>query len=136
MVKLVQNFRSHAAILKFPNDRFYNGDLEEVCVSQTADYHLLSRASRIFNHGMQCGDQRIIDSFIGWPKLPRPEREFPIIFHAIHGKDDRESTSPSFFNIDEVLQVKAYVNDLRSDRKARLSTSVHYHLQQLLTGHY
>jgi hypothetical protein len=32
MVKLVQNFRSHAAILKFPNDRFYNGDLEEVCV--------------------------------------------------------------------------------------------------------
>jgi hypothetical protein len=98
-------------------------------VFQAADQQLLSKDSRNSNHGIQCGDQRIIDSFIGWPKLPRPERGFPIIFHAIHGKDDRESTSPSFFNIDEILQVKEYVNHLRSDRKTRISTSVHYHLQ-------
>jgi hypothetical protein len=97
-------------------------------VSQAADQQLLSKDSQNSHYDIQCGDQRIIDSFIGWPKLPRPERGFPIIFHAIHGKDDRESTSPSFFNIDEISQVKAYVNDLRSDRKARISTSAHYHL--------
>ncbi|KAG5651196.1 hypothetical protein H0H81_009525 [Sphagnurus paluster] len=93
VIKLVKNFRSHEAILKFPNERFYDSELE------------------------QCGSPKVINSFIGYPLLPN--KKFPIIFHGIVGKDDREPSSPSFFNVDEVLEVKAYVQALRSDRQFR-----------------
>ncbi|KAG6825942.1 hypothetical protein H0H92_001791 [Tricholoma furcatifolium] len=90
VVKLIKNFRSHGAILKFPNERFYEGEL------------------------VQSGDTKAINRFLGSSYLPN--KNFPIIFHGIRGKDDREASSPSFFNIDEVLQVQAYVEKLRSDR--------------------
>ncbi|KAF8067812.1 P-loop containing nucleoside triphosphate hydrolase protein [Lyophyllum atratum] len=93
VVKLVKNFRSHSTILKFPNERFYDGELE------------------------QCGDTKVINGFIGSTYLPN--KDFPIVFHGLCGKDDREASSPSFFNVDEVLQVKAYVQALRSDRRFR-----------------
>ncbi|KAJ7255409.1 P-loop containing nucleoside triphosphate hydrolase protein [Mycena rebaudengoi] len=95
VVKLIKNFRSHNAILKFPNDRFYRGELQ------------------------QCGDARVINAYIGSPLLPA--KKFPIVFHAISGKDDREANSPSFFNIDEATQVKAYIQKLRSDRRVRIT---------------
>ncbi|KAI0945600.1 hypothetical protein AcW1_001785 [Taiwanofungus camphoratus] len=95
VVKLVQNFRSHESILKFPNEWFYRGDLQ------------------------QCGDPKVINSFIGSPSLVA--RNFPIVMHAVSGKDDREASSPSFFNIDEATQVKAYIQALRSDRHFRIS---------------
>jgi helicase MOV-10 len=82
----VKNFRSHASILQYPNDCFYKNDLEA------------------------CGNPDV-NAFIGSPLLPNPN--YPIIFHAIPGLDQRESSSPSFFNVDEVLQVKAYVEELR-----------------------
>ncbi|KAF8621326.1 hypothetical protein AX15_007864 [Amanita polypyramis BW_CC] len=97
IVKLVQNFRSHEAILKFPNERFYGGDLQ-------------GRA-----------DSRITDAYIGSQLLP--SRDFPIIFHSVAGRDERESSSPSFFNIDEAIQVKAYVQGLRADRRFRTTDS-------------
>jgi helicase MOV-10 len=97
-VKLIKNFRSHNAILKFPNDRFYRGELQ------------------------QSGDARVINAYIGSPLLPA--KKFPIVFHAISGKDDREANSPSFFNIDEATQVKAYIGKLRSDRRVRISASI------------
>jgi len=84
-VKLVKNFRSHASILQYPNNCFYNNDLEA------------------------CGNQDV-DAFIGSALLPNPN--YSIIFHAIPGLDQREANSPSFFNVDEVLQVKAYVEEL------------------------
>lgn len=87
VVKLVQNFRSHEDILLFPNERFYNGDLEA------------------------CGDPRDVEHFLGSDLLIN--KRFPIIFHGINGKDDREASSPSFFNIDEALEVKAYVTTLK-----------------------
>ncbi|KAF8869388.1 P-loop containing nucleoside triphosphate hydrolase protein [Infundibulicybe gibba] len=93
VVKLIKNFRSHNAILKFPNDRFYGGDLEP------------------------CADEKVIKYYIGSPYLP--SKKFPIVFHSIAGKDDREASSPSFFNIDEITQVKSYVEALRADRKYR-----------------
>ncbi|KAF5383148.1 hypothetical protein D9615_005012 [Tricholomella constricta] len=93
VVKLVKNFRSHSTILKFPNERFYDSELE------------------------QCGDPKVINSYIGSSYLPN--KNFSIVFHGLCGKDDREASSPSFFNIDEVLQVKAYVQALRSDRRFR-----------------
>jgi len=95
VVKLVKNFRSHEAILSFPNEKFYRGDLQAFA------------------------PRRVIDSFINKAILPNPR--FPILFHGIVGKDDRDASSPSFFNIDEVTEVKGYVMKLKE--KYRISSS-------------
>ena len=87
---MTKNYRSHNAILKYPNERFYANELEP------------------------CADKKRTDSFLGSPLLA--SSKFPIIFHAMAGKDDREASSPSFFNIEEISQVKAYVEALRADR--------------------
>ncbi|RPD55533.1 P-loop containing nucleoside triphosphate hydrolase protein [Lentinus tigrinus ALCF2SS1-7] len=89
-IKLLQNYRSHASILAYPNEKFYEGELEV------------------------CGDHATTHSFVGSPQLESPK--FPIVFHAIAGHNDRESTSPSYFNIDEASEVKAYVQALLNDR--------------------
>ncbi|KAK0204309.1 P-loop containing nucleoside triphosphate hydrolase protein [Desarmillaria ectypa] len=110
IVKLTQNFRSHPAILKFPNERFYEGELQP------------------------CADPRSITAFIGSKHLEA--KKFPIVFHSIAGKDDREASSPSFFNIDEVLDVMRTIEDLRSDKKLRITDNdigviAPYHAQVL-----
>jgi helicase MOV-10 len=87
-VKLVKNFRSHPHILEFPNRTFYGGDL---------------RAH---------ADPRVVDTFVEWKHHPRPKRRFPVVFHAISGKDEREASSPSYFNRLEASQVKSYVKML------------------------
>lgn len=43
-----------------------------------------------------------------------------MVFHATPGKDDREAQSPSFFNVFEALQVKRYVELLRTDASFRI----------------
>ena len=96
-MKLTKNFRSHNAILRFPNDRFYGGELE------------------------QCAEPAVIKKYLGSAYLPA--KQFPIVFHAVSGKDDREASSPSFFNVDEVLQVKSYVQRLKQDRHFRTCLS-------------
>ncbi|OBZ77615.1 putative helicase mov-10-B.1 [Grifola frondosa] len=88
---LVKNFRSHKAILNFPNERFYNNELQV------------------------CGAPKSINSFIGSPLLP--SKSFPVIFHAISGQDQREASSPSYFNIDEITEVRDYVQALLADRR-------------------
>ncbi|KAI0826354.1 P-loop containing nucleoside triphosphate hydrolase protein [Irpex lacteus] len=95
VVRLTQNFRSHPQILRFPNERFYDSVLEP------------------------CGDSRVINSYIGSSFLAN--RKFPIVFRALSGKDDREANSPSFFNAMEVLEVKACVEQLRSNREVRIT---------------
>ncbi|KIL62873.1 hypothetical protein M378DRAFT_128311, partial [Amanita muscaria Koide BX008] len=97
IVKLVQNYRSHEAILKFPNERFYGGDLQ------------------------RWADPSVTDTFLGSSLLP--SKEFPIVFHSVTGRNERESTSPSFFNIDEAIQVKAYVQALRAKGRFRTTES-------------
>lgn len=94
VVKLVKNFRSHNSILKFPNEKFYKNELQP------------------------CGDSNTINAMIGSPQLVT--KDFPILFHGVSGKDDREASSPSFFNIDEATLVKTYVEGLRSDRRFRV----------------
>ena len=89
-IKLLQNYRSHASILAYTNEQFYEGELEV------------------------CGDRARTHSFLGSPLLEAPK--FPVVFHAIAGHNDRESTSPSYFNIDEASEVKAYVQALLNDR--------------------
>ena len=90
-VKLLQNYRSHEAILRYPNEKFYGNELEV------------------------CGDPDSINSFLGSSQLVSPE--FPVVFHALAGYNDRESTSPSYFNIDEASEVKTYVQALLADRQ-------------------
>ncbi|KAI0765417.1 P-loop containing nucleoside triphosphate hydrolase protein [Fomes fomentarius] len=89
-IKLLQNYRSHQAILHYPNQKFYDNELEV------------------------CGAPHVINSFLGSSQLAQPN--FPVVFHAISGHNDRESTSPSYFNIDEACEVKAYVQALLEDR--------------------
>jgi helicase MOV-10 len=95
VVKLVKNFRSHPAILNFPNEQFYGGDLQP------------------------CAPAATINAFLSSPLLPKN----PVIFHAVTGKDDREASSPSFFNVDEVLQVKSYVQRLTTGGKFKTGKS-------------
>ncbi|KIM34476.1 hypothetical protein M408DRAFT_325872 [Serendipita vermifera MAFF 305830] len=95
IVKLIQNFRSHPAILRFPNERFYHGDLQ--AKADPTVTHAMERASCVVKPG------------------------FPVIFHSIVGKDLREASSPSFFNVEEASLVKKYVQDLKSDQRLRLS---------------
>ncbi|KAK1226927.1 hypothetical protein PQX77_010098 [Marasmius sp. AFHP31] len=95
VVKLTKNYRSHDAILKFPNERFYGGDLES------------------------CADPNVTDLFINSAHVVAPN--LPVVFYSVSGKDEREKLSPSFFNIDEVTVVKSIVEKLRSDRGIRLT---------------
>ncbi|PPQ72286.1 hypothetical protein CVT24_004675 [Panaeolus cyanescens] len=110
VVKLTKNFRSHRSILKFPNEKFYAAELEE------------------------CADRRIIDNYLRSSYLPSPD--FPIVFHAVSGKDAREASSPSFFNIDEVQQIRTYIRQLKDDRRFRTTDNdigiiAPYHAQVL-----
>jgi helicase MOV-10 len=50
--------------------------------------------------------------FVKWKHHPRPNRRFPVVFHAISGNDEREASSPSYFNRLEASQVKSYVKML------------------------
>lgn len=109
VVQLVQNFRSHSGILKFPNEHFYRNSL------------------------LVRGNPSITDRYIGSSVLVNPK--FPVVCHALPGKDDREASSPSFFNVLEVLEVKRYVQKLRSDRLIRIcKLSLLYSYLMLLTS--
>ena len=95
IMKLLKNFRSHPDILAYPNRTFYGGELEA------------------------CGDPALTQSLATYERLPK--KRFPVIFHGIVGRDQREESSPSFFNIDEVTIVKEYAVSLLEDRKLRVS---------------
>jgi helicase MOV-10 len=101
IVKLLRNFRSHPSILKFPNERFYRGELtSEADVTIT---HSLLRAECL------------------------PKKNFPIVFHSITGKDMREAGSPSFFNVDEASLVKNYVQRLKEMKGSKLGEPLSWH---------
>ena len=58
-MKLIKNYRSHPLILRFPNNQFYEGELEA--------------------HG----DPNMINRLIDWDELEGTD--FPILFHGIRG---------------------------------------------------
>jgi helicase MOV-10 len=92
VVKLLHNYRSHPDIIRYPSERFYDGELEAR------------------------GDPSSINSCLDLELVVRGK--FPIIFCAVEGQDAREASSPSFFNPEEVLQVQAYVKQLLGDTRA------------------
>ncbi|XP_056319481.1 putative helicase mov-10-B.1 [Danio aesculapii] len=86
VTKLLQNYRSHPSILKVPNELFYDNELK-------------ARAEEVSSH-----------EYCTWEHLPK--RGFPVIFHGVVGKDERESTSPSFFNTSEIDKIIDYLKKL------------------------
>ncbi|XP_058491151.1 putative helicase mov-10-B.2 isoform X1 [Solea solea] len=86
VTKLLRNYRSHPDILHVPNELFYDGELQ--C----------------------CADEYLRNSYCSWQYLPKSG--FPLIFHGITGVDEREASSPSFFNRAEVEELMNYVKKL------------------------
>ncbi|XP_053381193.1 putative helicase mov-10-B.1 isoform X2 [Mercenaria mercenaria] len=94
VTKLIRNYRSHDAIIHVPRELFYDGVLDA------------------------CGDRMILEAMLGWEHLPN--KEFPVIFHSVFGNDEREESSPSFFNRDEISQVEKYLDLLLTEKKGGL----------------
>ncbi|XP_061590937.1 putative helicase mov-10-B.1 [Cololabis saira] len=86
VTKLLHNYRSHPAILKIPNELFYDGEL------------------------LASADEYARNSYCSWEYLPK--QNFPVIMHGVAGVDERESTSPSFFNVAEIEKLMEYVKKL------------------------
>lgn len=92
---LQDHYRSHPAIIDFPNKMFYEGKLK------------------------YCADPAVTESLLRYDRLVRSN--FPVIFHALTGKDEREGRSPSWFNASEAIVVKTYAESLINDNHFRLS---------------
>ncbi|CAE6393339.1 unnamed protein product [Rhizoctonia solani] len=97
VVKLSKNWRNHPAILRYPNETFYANELET------------------------CASSSVTNVLLAWPELGRTG--FPIIFENIAGQDEREASSPSWYNPMEVSRVKDYVRMLRNLRRPHISTT-------------
>ncbi|XP_044287987.1 helicase MOV-10 [Varanus komodoensis] len=97
ITKLLRNYRSHAAILKFPNEKFYDGELQV------------------------CADHCISHSYCTWKELVK--QDFPIIFHGVCGEDLREERSPSFFNTAEITILIDYLKELLPEEQGKKGQS-------------
>ncbi|XP_054421036.1 helicase MOV-10 [Pteronotus mesoamericanus] len=86
IIKLLRNYRSHPTILDVPNRLYYEGEL------------------------LACANVMQRERFCDWDGLP--QLGFPIIFHGVMGKDEREGNSPSFFNPEEAATVTDYLEQL------------------------
>nr|XP_057939838.1 putative helicase mov-10-B.1 isoform X1 [Doryrhamphus excisus] len=86
VTKLLRNYRSHPAILKIPNELFYDGELQA------------------------CADEIKRSYFCKWEHLK--QMDFPVIFHGVTGLDEREANSPSYFNRAEVDVLMYYVKEV------------------------
>ena len=97
-VQLVNNYRSHPAIFKIPNELFYKGSLNA------------------------CAPPIIAERLLAWERLPAACRSgkmcrngvrgFPLLFHCSTGVESRPSESPSWRNQSEANIVESYVSDL------------------------
>lgn len=81
VVQLLDNYRSHPAILKFSSDKFYDGTLRP----------------KMSQH-----DQKLTEA---WNFLPN--KKFPIIFHSSTSPSQLEGTSS--YNMGEINAVRKYV---------------------------
>nr|XP_054752210.1 RNA helicase Mov10l1-like [Lytechinus pictus]XP_054752211.1 RNA helicase Mov10l1-like [Lytechinus pictus] len=89
VTKLVDNYRSHPALLKLPSKCFYHDELNA------------------------CANIEMRELACGWNQLPN-KNGFPVIFHGIQGADLKEGNSPSWCNPAEAVQAVTYLQDLLS----------------------
>lgn len=75
VIKLINNYRSHPAILEVPNKLFYDNEL---CCKGDALINIATGAD-------------------GWQYLQNPD--VPVIFHNVLGQNERESSSPRFVSV-------------------------------------
>ncbi|XP_028398184.1 RNA helicase Mov10l1-like isoform X2 [Dendronephthya gigantea] len=92
VTKLINNYRSHEALLELPSRLFYHSEM------------------------VTCAEDSVKNSLCCWDTLPN-KNGFPILFHGIKGEDLREGNSPSWFNAVEAVQVIRYVQELRKFKK-------------------
>ncbi|XP_068125834.1 helicase MOV-10 isoform X2 [Hyperolius riggenbachi] len=93
VTKLLLNYRSHPDILTIPNELFYDNELQPAA------------------------DKMVTHAYCTWEKLPK--KDFPIIFHGVLGKDEREGNSPSFFNVAEIEVLMSYLEALLETQKKK-----------------
>lgn len=86
ITKLLQNFRSHPAILDVPNKLFYRNELKA------------------------CAPERLTHWACTWSALPNKKK--PIIFHNVNGHSHRDPDSPSLYNFEEIDVVVEYAKKL------------------------
>jgi len=86
--KLLQNYRSHPAILQLPSILLYHNEL------------------------VASADETMRNSFCKWDELPCKDN-FPVIFHGVIGVDIQEGSSPSWFNPTEAILVHNYIEKLQ-----------------------
>lgn len=86
ITKLLINYRSHESIIEVPNETFYENEL------------------------IAGADKNMVNALCSWHHLPQPG--FPVIFEGVRGEDLRESTSPSYYNPQEIFIVKTYIERL------------------------
>ena len=90
ITKLLQTYRCHPAIIKVPNELFYDNDLQDMSGEEAR-------------------------TLLSWEHLVKPN--FPLIFHGVNGENEREGNSPSWFNKSEIEQVLHYVYLLTTSAK-------------------
>jgi superfamily I DNA and/or RNA helicase len=83
---LKKNYRSNVNIIKVSSDLFYHSELEAMA------------------------QKDVTDKFLGVHFLPNPD--FPVVFHALKGKQCQEADSPSWFNPVEGFQAVKYLQML------------------------
>ncbi|KAH9829558.1 P-loop containing nucleoside triphosphate hydrolase protein [Rhodofomes roseus] len=91
IIKLLNHFRSHPAIIGFSNQHFYDNELK------------------------LCGDEAITHSMLDSDVLDGLNPKFPVVFHAVKGREVQKGHSPSYFNMPEAMLVSRYCEMLIND---------------------
>lgn len=110
MTKLLNNYRSHEALLKLPSSLFYGNELKA------------------------CANPQVTTSLCQWDMLPKKEQtngngikdsisSFPLLFYGVFGEDYHEIDSPSYCNPIEASQISDLIATLLSSSNMRVSSS-------------
>ncbi|KAG4067906.1 hypothetical protein HA402_010592 [Bradysia odoriphaga] len=86
LTKLIQNYRSHPAIVQLFNQMFYDNEL------------------------IPCAKREITDVCLNWKLLPA--NNFPMIFEVAAGEAEQETNCTSWFNKVEQSRVMFYLDEL------------------------
>ena len=65
----------------------------------------------------------LTESCLSFEELPDEARrnKVPMIFHGVIGQDLKEESSPSFFNIEEIITVRDYIKKILEMKKNKVS---------------